>query len=241
MKFGLKDKKLGLVTLISLVAITAGLMVWQRPFQHSPAPEIKQSPQVVAPHQTQTDKELLAQVADPAIRRHLEAQVARSQRLTTRYSPGDITTILVLDITNTEVDRFHGVQKQGDKVLSEVIGIGDTLYTKNPQSGAWKKGTTKDSNSIKNSLAVQALTYTNELKQQRPTFHFKKVGTEKCGDLECDKYEMKKDKNAPKPAIVWIDTTEHLLRKLELTPIKTTMTTTYQYEDLPTIQTPPVN
>lgn len=102
---------------------------------------------------------------------------------------------------------------------------GETTWTAFPPTKDQATGTAKntfDFESLKTEL-------TNATKDAVNTLEVKKVGTEKCGSLTCSVFNMT-ETTSNTTTIVWIDTSEFLARKMEVSSKDSgTSTMTFEY------------
>jgi hypothetical protein len=101
----------------------------------------------------------------------------------------------------------------------EIIGIGDTLYTKDSSDGKWwKQQLPKDQeNNVKGNYNYdfEAPTAdTQEQASQEPTY--KKIGKEACGNLMCFKYEVVDPSSPSSKQTLWFDDKDYQLRRMRL-------------------------
>jgi hypothetical protein len=101
----------------------------------------------------------------------------------------------------------------------EVIGIGETLYTKDSGDGKWWKQQLPKAqeSTVKGNYNYdfkEPATDTPQPAAQEPTY--KKIGKEACGKLTCFKYEVV-DPSAPtEKQLMWFDDKDYQLRRMRI-------------------------
>lgn len=139
-------------------------------------------------------------------------------------SYGETTSEMRINGDDMEVNSY-----QNGKLESSMISFGGATYFKDMRDSSWYSVGDAEGNfsDPKESLTEVQATY-NEDDQN---MQIKKVGTEACGDLTCDKYEMTditgEDGGS---SYVWIDTKEHLARKMEFSFAGGSSVMEYKYE-----------
>ena len=123
---------------------------------------------------------------------------------------------------NVEMNSY----KDG-KLESSMVVFENVTYIKN-QDGSWYAMNTGTNEETETSEAP-----VNELKDtyEDLSMQIKKVGTEACGNLTCDKYEVisgEKEQNGN--FYMWIDNKEHLARKMQTNFENVVSTMEYKYE-----------
>lgn len=110
--------------------------------------------------------------------------------------------------------NYH-VTLTGD-LTYEAISIGQDLYVKN--GNTWWKQTIPQSDASKYNLATNSeLSFnepTTDAKTSQP--YYKKIDTEKCGDLTCLKYQLIDPANPGETDYLWFDTTDYQLRRMKM-------------------------
>lgn len=145
--------------------------------------------------------------------------------------------ITAYQITSTSSGRgtttITQVQMKGDKFYIQtpgIIAVDNTMYYQDTD-GSWKikvmdPETIKQYNRFRPTWVAQNLT--NSLK----TSQFKKIGTEKCDNLTCYKYEETAVTDPQAKREFWFDTKEYLLRKDIFTYGEFTSENTYSYNNI---------
>lgn len=135
---------------------------------------------------------------------------------------------------NMEINSYKDGKLESSMIVFEkVTYIKDTdgswysLNTPNPQDNEYNQGTMEE---IKN-------TYSEE----NADMQVKKVGTEACGNLTCDKYEIINVIGEQSSTMyTWIDTKEHLARKMEFAFEGGSSTMEYKYESVQIAKPSPI-
>lgn len=127
---------------------------------------------------------------------------------------------------NMEINSYKDGKLESSMIVFEKVSyIKDTdgswysLNTPNPQDSESNQGTIEE---IKNTYSEENL-----------DMQVKKVGSEACGNLTCDKYEMiNVVGEQSSTTYAWIDTKEHLARKMEFAFEGGSSTMEYKYESV---------
>jgi hypothetical protein len=111
--------------------------------------------------------------------------------------------------------KNYRMTMSGEGVPYEIIGIGDTLYTKDNSDGKWwKQQLPKEQEStVKGNYNYDfeaPKSDTPEPASQEPTY--KKIGKEACGNLTCFKYEVVDPSSSGKQTL-WFDDKDYQLRR----------------------------
>jgi outer membrane lipoprotein-sorting protein len=138
-------------------------------------------------------------------------KVQKNYSINAAAKVGDsITTITIQSNGN---DKFHLKSENGDTYTYEFIGDGNAIYIR-ASDGVWWKSTDE-------SLVKKMKANANRADLPEPGsdaakssgITYKKVGTEKCGNLTCSKYQVNDPQNGDDKSYVWIDTTDYQLRR----------------------------
>jgi hypothetical protein len=135
---------------------------------------------------------------------------------------------------NMEINSYKDGKLESSMIVFEKITyIKDTdgswysLNTPNPQDNEYNQGTMEE---IKNTYSEENL-----------DMQVKKVATEACGNLICDKYEIINVIGEQSSTMyTWIDTKEHLARKMEFTFEGGSSTMEYKYESVKIVKPSPI-
>ncbi len=127
---------------------------------------------------------------------------------------------------NMEINSYKDGKPESSMIVFEkTTYIKDTdgswysLNTLNPQDNEYSQGTMEE---IKNTYSEENL-----------DMQVKKVGSEACGNLTCDKFEMiNVIGEQSSTTYAWIDTKEHLARKMEFAFEGGSSTMEYKYESV---------
>jgi len=120
------------------------------------------------------------------------------------------------------------------KETGHTIILDKAMYTKAPNEAVWTEfPTSKDEPSETTDFGFDIDSVKKELegiaKETKESLVVKKLGTEKCGTLNCVVFEMKED-TLNTTTKVWIDTKEYLARKMETVMKEGTTLMTYDYQ-----------
>ena len=131
-------------------------------------------------------------------------------------------------------DNTQSTTTVDGKEEGSFISLDKTTYMKAAGEKEWieyppmkEEGTTEKSGLFDMTKFKEEMTKVAKEKQE--SFSVKKVGTEKCGNLTCIVFEMT-DTSVNSTTKLWVDTAEHLSRKMEIASKeggKTTMTFDY--------------
>lgn len=140
---------------------------------------------------------------------------------------------------NMQIDSY-----QNGKLLSSMITLDQVTYIKAADQNTWYKldnelsPTPGEAESDQSGLADLEASYSNP-----DDLEISKVGTESCGNLTCDKYQLKyKNESESETAqiehsYIWIDQKEQLARQMEIATADSLIFMTYSYQAV-TIVTP---
>ncbi len=137
---------------------------------------------------------------------------------------GTSTSEMKMNGNNMEVNSYKDGQLE-----SAMISFDGVTYFKDLRDSAWYQVGDAEGNfsDPKESLVEIQATYNED----NLDMQIKKVGSEACGNLTCDKYEIidivGEDESK---SYVWIDTKEHLARKMEFTFKDGSNVMEYKYE-----------
>lgn len=137
------------------------------------------------------------------------------------------------------VGNFEVASYVGDKLQSSMIVFEKQTYIKDLTDGSWYTLPSFVDNAADSpDEAVSELQAT----YQEPSADFKmtKVGTEACGDLTCDKYEMSQAGEVEGQLYVWIDTKERLARQMETKTAQGSSMMIYRYEKVKITKPEPI-
>jgi hypothetical protein len=108
--------------------------------------------------------------------------------------------------------NYHMLSKQNGKEVSNVISIGDTMYTLDYSDNKWWKQTLKPDEietgveeEVKNNIDVP---------EMKDTTVYKFIAKEACGDRMCFKYEIVDSTSEGTKQFIWFDDREYLIRKM---------------------------
>lgn len=132
----------------------------------------------------------------------------KNYTLTSTGNYGDISgeSVMIFDGEN-----YQMITKQGDKEISNMISIGDTMYTKDYSDNAWWKYTAEPSEVEEDE--TEPINIEEELVKDTTKYTF--VGKEACGDLTCFKYEITLTESTDgSKQFILFDDREYLTRKV---------------------------
>jgi hypothetical protein len=141
-------------------------------------------------------------------------------------SYGTSTSEMKMNDDDMEMNSYKDGQLE-----SSMISFDGVTYFKDLKDGSWYSMGNSGENigDPKESLAEIQATYNEE----NLDMQIKKVGSEACGNLTCDKYEiidtMGEDGST---SYVWIDTKEHLARRMEFSFEGGSNVMEYKYESV---------
>lgn len=143
------------------------------------------------------------------------------------------------NMTLKSEDSDKSYFKLNGEVSYEVVTIGQTTYTK-AANGTWWKQTAK--NDTATTLKDEA---SPQLSEPEPTAEadkitYKKIGTEKCGNLTCFKYQMIDPSDTKTTSYLWFDNKDYQLRRVQTTSEGSTMDATYSYAKVSISEPSPV-
>ena len=110
---------------------------------------------------------------------------------------------------NTEVKSGSGDQQFA------VITVDGFMYTKDPTDGKWVKtatsSTSTDTDTEKS--PVSDIKFDTEAADAASKVTYKKIGKEKCGNLNCVKYQMIDSSTPATTTYVWFDTKDYRMQR----------------------------
>ncbi len=117
------------------------------------------------------------------------------------------TSVLTVETESTGKNRV--VTTQDGKEVAAYITIGTSSYVKDLSDGGWVKYTSDapnaDVSDVKDEINVNF--------SEEDKIEYKNVGKEKCGDLDCFKYQIIDPDTPIMEQFVWFDTKDYLLRR----------------------------
>lgn len=135
---------------------------------------------------------------------------------------------------NMEINSYKDSKLESSMIVFEKVtyikntdGSWYSLNTPNPQDNEYSQGTIEE--------------FKNTYSEDNLDMQVKKVGSEPCGNLTCDKYEMINVIGEQSSTMyVWIDTKEHLARKMEFAFEGGSSTMEYKYEPVKIFKPSPI-
>lgn len=145
---------------------------------------------------------------------------------TTSQMPDQSTSVSEMKMDGS--GNFEVSSYVGDKLQSSMLVFEKQTYIKDLTDGSWytlPSFVDNAADSPDEAVAELQATY------KEPTADFKmtKLGTEACGALTCDKYEMSQTSEAEGQLYIWIDTKERLARQMEIKTAQGSSMIVYQY------------
>lgn len=139
---------------------------------------------------------------------------AGDYRVTVNTTDGTSTSVLELSSdsksNSSMVVRTNG-QEQGSVVLYNGV-----TYVKDSSDGQWFKYGASDTNKPE-VLDLKKEFVKGDFKSDNgEKIDYIKIGTEKCGDLTCYKYQVKEPAKADQEGFLWFDTKNYLLRRVTI-------------------------
>lgn len=134
-----------------------------------------------------------------------------------------------MEINSYKDDKLESSMIVFEKVtyIKDADGSWYSLNTPNAQDNEYNQGTMAE---IKNTYSEENL-----------NMQVKKVGSEACGNLTCDKYEIINVIGEQSSTMyTWIDTKEHLARKMEFSFEGGSSTMEYKYESVKVSKPSPI-
>ncbi len=157
----------------------------------------------------------------------------------TTVADGKTTT---MEMKSEGKDKTY-IKMSGEGLSYEMITIGSTTYTKDPSSNVWWKQTTSTDTSTSTTESITSNLKTNyeepsSSTTDTPQTTYKKVGTEKCGNLTCFKYQVV-DPSAESGSsnYLWFDNKNFQLQRIQYTSAGSTTNASFGYDKV-TISAP---
>lgn len=145
---------------------------------------------------------------------------------------------------STSVIKAEGKDKthmtvSGGGLNMETITIGKTTYTKGAD-GTWWKQTSDDTKLEEGKSESEEIELVEPTEAETSMIEYKKIGKEKCGDLECLKYEVIDPKSSDTTQYIWFDTKDYQIRRMTIESPDGSSDMTYSYEDVKVTEPSPV-
>lgn len=180
-------------------------------------------------------EEMLKDIEDPLVRRHLAAQFqVRSYRTITDSSGRGQTSTTEVQIEG-ESSKFHTSVTDQGKPVSDMIVIGETTYIKDLKDGAWWMQTAPPAgDETSQAIAEHAPAteeFQREFEEKGTSITYISLGQETCGSLNCYKYREEAGENEGTRTF-WFDDQQFLMRRDEYTYGEFTTVNTYEYGDI---------
>lgn len=135
--------------------------------------------------------------------------------------------------------NIHSITKQNGKEVAQMIIFNNATYMKDASERTWFKMSNEsnsDTSAFNSKKMIEEMQETYS--EENTKLVVKNLGEEACENLTCKKYEMYDEDLADTKTIVWVDTSEKLARKMEISGEKTSTTVTYTYDQKVTITEP---
>lgn len=193
--------------LLAILLVAMGVFFYQR--QTQPSSE-----------QQAALQEMLAECRyDADFCRYMAAQAAAMKQGVVITSSSQIEGVTAISEMRMDKDgNWSSDTYMGDKLQSSMVVFEGSTYTKDLQDGAWYVFSSASSNETTPTKEFDPET-TFEYDDEEMTIT--KIGQEACGELTCDKYEIvlpaDEDAVALEKYYLFVDTKEHLARKIEMT------------------------
>lgn len=128
-------------------------------------------------------------------------------------------------VIQNEKDRSY--VKMSGELSYETITIDNVLYTK--AGDTWYKQTLpgQDAEEHKNSVDID---FTEPSPDDEVPINYKKIGTEKCGEHTCFKYQIIDESQQNTTQYLWFDNKDYQLRRMQVTDGNGTYDATFSYE-----------
>ncbi len=162
-----------------------------------------------------TDKELC---------RYMQSSVKMADSYKTGFTGTSVMTDKAGKKTETvwqmQDDKSSYLTKENGKEVSYMIMIGNTSYTKDMTDGKWTKFTYKTEGEEKNPFSFNPeemkSQFKDVIKETEDNTTYKALGKERCGDLNCFKYEIVNPLNEDSKQYIYFDDREYLMRKMRI-------------------------
>ncbi len=188
---------------------------------------------VPAPRATEKDFEF---IKDPLVRKHFAAQANQTAFRIKSLSSGRGEEVSITEaLMNGEKVSFRSkTQNAKGEDTTDMIMIDGITYVKDFKDGKWWREVPKKIEGPTPTSAVEEPDdfKTEMLKKKDKLIEYKQLGTEKCADLTCYKYQELDPENKEGARIFWFDNQRYLLRKEEYSFGEFTTTNEYSYNDI---------
>lgn len=185
------------------------------------------------PRATEKDFEF---IKDSLVRKNFTAQANQTTfRVKTLSSGrGEDVSITEAAINGDKVSFRSKSQNAKGEDITDMILIDDVTYVKDFKDGKWWREVAKKVEGPTPTSAIDEPDdfKTEMLKKKDKLIEYKQLGTEKCADLTCYKYQEIDPENTEGSRIFWFDNQQFLLRKEEYSFGEFTTTNEYSYNDI---------
>jgi hypothetical protein len=137
------------------------------------------------------------------------ANMPKSYSVTSTGNYGGMATESVYSLDG---ENYQMIAKQNGKETSNMISIGDTMYTLDYTDNKWWKMTSKPVETMEEDMADEVAFNPQETED---TTTYKFVTKEACGDRTCFKYEVITPDSEGK-MYIWFDDRDYLTRKMRM-------------------------
>ncbi|MCL4354727.1 hypothetical protein M1349_04670 [Patescibacteria group bacterium] len=186
-----------------------------------------------APRATEKDFDY---IKDPLIRKHFTAQANQTSFRIKSLSSGKGSEPSITEaVMNGEKFSFRNkTQNEKGEDTTDMIMIDSITYVKDFKDGKWWREVPKKVEGPTPTSAIEEPDdfKTDILKKKDKPIEYKELGTEKCGDLTCYKYQEIDPENKEGARTFWFDNQKYLLRREEYSFGEFTTTNEYTYDNI---------
>ncbi len=132
---------------------------------------------------------------------------------TTKGSDGK-TTVMTIEASG---DDTSSVIKEEGKEIAAYITLNKTTYMKNIDDNTWYKFATTNNETSQDPGAEteEMFDFESQVTDTQDTVTYKKIGKERCGELECLKYQIIDTADTETiESFIWFDTKDYRLAKM---------------------------
>lgn len=138
----------------------------------------------------------------------------------------------IVELANDSKGNSSMVIKQSGQEQGNIIVYGGVTYLKDNTDGAWFKYEATDANKPETVDLKKEFVKSDFKGDNGQKLEYKKIGNEKCDNLDCFKYQVIDPQKTTETDFLWFDTNDYLLRRIAVndssTNTKTEMSISYQ-------------
>ena len=135
----------------------------------------------------------------------------------------------VLEVANDAKGNSSMVVKQNGQEQGNIIAYNGVTYSKDYSDGQWFKYSASDATKPESVDLKKELVKGDFKADNGQKIDYKNLGTEKCGSLNCYKYQVNDPTKLDTEGFIWFDTKDYLLRRITAKDASTNTDMTLSY------------